>query len=70
LCDLIGEGDELIGQTVEATEVLDVLFNCLGLGGGNALGALFALKGTLKDEVGARLDGLAAAPGLEELAPG
>ena len=64
---MLREGDELIGQTVEDPEVLHLFFHLLGLGGGNAFGALPALKKALKDEVRARLDSLAAASGLEEL---
>ena len=66
--DLIGEGDELFGQAVKASEAFNLLFDPLGVGGGNTLGALFTLKGALQDEVGTRLDDLAIAASLEELA--
>jgi hypothetical protein len=44
---LVREGDKLLGQTVEHAEVLDMLFNLFGLGGGDSFGALFALKEAL-----------------------
>ena len=64
---MIREGDELFGQTIENSEILDVLLDMLGLGCRNALRALLTLKETLKDEVGTRLDGFAITTSLEEL---
>lgn len=65
---MIRESDELFGKTIEQAEILDVLFGPLGLGGGNALGTLFALEGALQHEVRARIDDLAITTGLKELA--
>ena len=65
---MIREGDELFGQTVEPSKILDVLFDRLGVRRANTFGALLTLKGALQDEVRTRLDDLAIAAGLEELA--
>jgi hypothetical protein len=43
LGDLIGKGDELLGQGIEKPEVLHLLFDLPSPGGRNALGALLAL---------------------------
>ena len=64
---MIGEGDELFGQAIEAPEIFNVLFDLLGGGGGNTLGALLALKGALQDEVGTRFDDFAIPARFEEL---
>lgn len=66
--DLIGEGAELFGQAVEGAEVVNLLLDCLGLGGRNAFGTLLTVQGALEDEVRARLEGLAMTLGFEELA--
>lgn len=68
LRDLIGEGAELFGQAVEGAEVVNLLLDCLGLGGRNAFGTLLTVQGALEDEVRARLEGLAMTLGFEELA--
>jgi len=66
--NLIREGDELFGQAIEPAKIFPVLFDLLGSSHGNAFGALPTLEGALQDEVRTRLDGLALAASLEELA--
>lgn len=68
LGDLIGQRDELLGESVEQPEVLDLLFDLRSLGGGNALGAFLAPQSALQHIVGSRLDRFTSAVGLEELA--
>lgn len=66
--DLVRDGDELLGQFLEALVIGDQGFDLLGLFGGDALGELLALDVTLEDIVRALLGFGVSASFLEELA--
>lgn len=65
--DLVGHGDELLGQCLEPFIVGDQGFDFGSLLGGDALGELLALDVALQDEVGALGFWGAGAIALEEL---
>ena len=51
--DLVGDGDELLGQFLKALKVGHQGLDLLGLFGGDTFGELLALDVTLQDKVGA-----------------
>jgi hypothetical protein len=64
---LVGDGDILLRQLLEAAVVIHVLLDLGGLVLGDALGELLPTDGALEEEVGAAAGG-ARAGGGEELA--